>query len=66
MNHLTSISFYRLRHVRSLTSIHGVPIVEESYALKRNRTNPRVDDEISRLLLNKGRPALRHDWNDGR
>ncbi len=55
------------RHVRSATSIHGVPIVEESYALKRNRTNPRVDDEISRLLLNKGRPALRHaDWNDGR
>ncbi|XP_037043054.1 protein eiger isoform X7 [Bradysia coprophila] len=53
------------RNVRS-TSIHGVPIVEESYALKRNRTNPRVDDEISRLLLGKKRPALRHDWNDGR
>ncbi|KAG4076639.1 hypothetical protein HA402_001926 [Bradysia odoriphaga] len=53
------------RNVRS-TSIHGVPVVEESYALKRNRTNPRVDDEISRLLLGKKRPALQHDWNDGR
>lgn len=53
------------RHVRS-TSVHGVPIVEESYALKRNRTNPRVDDEISRLLLTKKRPALRHDWSRGR
>lgn len=49
------------RQVRS-TSIHGIPIVEESYALKRNRTNPRVDEEISRLLLERRRPALQHDW----
>ncbi|KAJ6641109.1 Protein eiger [Pseudolycoriella hygida] len=54
------------RRSRSLKSSHDVPIVEESYALRRNRTNPRVDDEISRLLLNKGTPAMHHDWNDGR
>lgn len=43
--------------------VSPVAVVEESYAVRRNKTSPSVDDHLSQLLLRKSvSPKMQHDW----
>lgn len=59
------IFFYR--KTRSLESDYGVPVIEESYAVRRNRTHSRADEIVEKILLHKqnnnnNEPKLKYDW----
>lgn len=43
----------------------GVPILEESYAARRNRTRTAVDDYVTNVLKNKDEkdPKLKLTWD---
>ncbi|XP_055687140.1 protein eiger isoform X2 [Lutzomyia longipalpis] len=51
------------RKPRAIPPHEGVPVVEESYALRRNRTNTPADEMVMNVLLNRNQsPKLKYDW----
>ncbi|GAB0094243.1 hypothetical protein DMENIID0001_095040 [Sergentomyia squamirostris] len=55
------------RKPRSIPPHEGVPVIEDSYAVRRNRTNSPIDDKITNHLLNRSQnPKLKYDWGQKR
>ncbi|XP_059620133.1 uncharacterized protein LOC132264085 isoform X1 [Phlebotomus argentipes] len=51
------------RKPRAIPPHEGVPVVEESYAVRRNKTNTPADDMVVNVLLNRNAsPKLKYDW----
>lgn len=52
------------RKPRAVPPHEGVPIVEESYAVRRNKTHTAMDEYIKDLLVNKktDSPKMKYDW----
>lgn len=46
-----------------MTSKSGIPVYEESYAIRRNRTNTIADKIIDETLLNPPPPTINYNWN---
>lgn len=50
------------RKPRAVT-VPEVPVIEDSYALRRNKTHASNDDHLSKMLLKKSvSPKLYYDW----
>ena len=49
---------------QQVSAASEVPIVEESYAVRRNKTNAATDERIAKLLLKKIGPTMHYDWTE--
>lgn len=57
------------RKTRAITGItdQGVPILEESYELRKNRTRNSNDDALKNVVLPNGKnPKLKLTWDNSR
>lgn len=55
------------RKPRAIPPHEGVPVIEESYALRRNKTNTPADEMLKNVLLNRNQnPKLKYDWGQKR
>lgn len=51
------------RKPRAVPPHEGVPIIEDSYALRRNKTHTPADEQINEVLLKKNpNPKMHYDW----
>ncbi|XP_055708101.1 uncharacterized protein LOC129804631 isoform X2 [Phlebotomus papatasi] len=55
------------RKPRAIPPHEGVPVIEESYAVRRNKTNTPADEMLKNVLLNRNQnPKLKYDWGQKR